>query len=141
MFGDRPLQGYGSGSFNEEFVEREDVSEERADAASHTIPMTIAAEQGVIGIFSYVLVLYAAATLLFSALGGLRERDPPWWLLARGIVAAAFTALFVHTLAYAAFLEDPLTWALLGIAIGVTSAAPVPRTAAERAAARMASRQ
>jgi O-antigen ligase len=138
MFADRPLQGFGSGSFNEEFVEREDVSEERADAASHTIPVTIAAEQGVIGLFSYGLVLYAAGALLFGGVGGLRERDPPWWLAARGVVAAAFVALFVHTLAYAAFLEDPLTWALLGIAIGVLAAAPVPQTAAERAAARMA---
>ena len=27
---------------------------------------------------------------------------------------AAFVALVVHTMIYAAFLEDPLTWALLG---------------------------
>jgi O-antigen ligase len=140
MFADRPLQGYGSGSFNEEFVEREDVSEERADAASHTIPVTIGAEQGLIGLFSYVLVLYAVAALLASRLGPLRERDPPWWLVARGILGAAFAGLFVHTLAYAAFLEDPLTWALLGIAIGVSAAEPLPTTAAERAAERMASR-
>ena len=31
----------------------------------------------------------------------------------RGAVAAAFVALVVHTLLYAAFLEDPLAWALL----------------------------
>ena len=140
MFADRPLQGFGSGSFNEEFVEREDVSQERADAASHTTPVTIAAEQGVIGLFSYALVLYAVGGMLFTRLGPLRGRAPPWWLAGRGILGAAFIALFVHTLAYAAFLEDPLTWALLGISIGVSSAAPHPRSAAERAAERMASR-
>jgi O-antigen ligase len=139
MFADRPLQGFGSGSFNAEFVEREDVSRERADAASHTTPMTIAAEQGVIGLFSYLLVLYAVGAMLFSRLRGLRDRAPPWWLIGRGVVAAALTALFVHTLAYAAFLEDPLTWALLGIGIGMSSAAPHAQSAAERAAERMAS--
>ena len=30
--------------------------------------------------------------------------------VARSAVAAAFLALLFHTLVYAAFLEDPLTW-------------------------------
>jgi O-antigen ligase len=138
MFWERPLQGFGSGAYNERFVERENVSEERADAASHTIPVTIAAEQGLIGLFSYLLVLYATASVLLRGLGELRERDPPpWWLVGRAILAAAFAALVFHTFAYAAFLEDPITWALLGMAIGLAAAAPAPATAAERAAARM----
>jgi hypothetical protein len=49
--------------------------------------------------------------------------------VARVAVAAAFTAIFVHTLAYAALLEDPLTWALLGCAV---SLAAVPRNAATK---------
>ena len=138
LFGERPLQGFGSGSFNERYVEREKVSEERADAASHTIPVTIAAEQGIIGLFSYMLVLYATTSVLLRGLGRLRQRGPPpWWLVGRAILAAAFAALVFHTLAYAAFLEDPLTWALLGIAIGLAATGPTPSTAAERAAARM----
>ena len=138
MFWERPLQGFGSGSYNERFVERENVSEERADAASHTIPVTVAAEQGIIGLFSYALVLYAAAAVLFRGLGQLRDRGPPpWWLVGRAILAAGFAALVFHTLAYAAFLEDPLTWALLGIALGLAAEGSVPSTAAERAAARM----
>ena len=58
--------------------------------------------------------------------------------LARGAIAAAFTALVVHTMAYAAFLEDPLTWTLLGAAIGLrfSSAAAVRLPAAADAAAR-----
>jgi hypothetical protein len=35
--------------------------------------------------------------------------------IARAAIAAAFVALVVHTLLYAAFLEDPLAWALLAI--------------------------
>ncbi len=73
-----------------------------------------------------------------TASGRLRDRGPPpWWLIGRATLAAAFAALVFHTLAYAAFLEDPLTWALLGIALGLSAEGPLPATAAERAAARM----
>jgi hypothetical protein len=41
---------------------------------------------------------------------------------ARIAVAAAFAALLVHTIGYAAYLTDPLTWALLAIG-GVLAAA------------------
>jgi O-antigen ligase len=143
MFWERPLQGFGSGTYNERFVKRENVSEERADAASHTIPVTIAAEQGLIGLFSYALVLYAAASVLFRGLGRLRaRRSPPWWLAGRAIVAAAFASLVFHTFAYAAFLEDPLTWALLGLGLGFAAAGvgPTAGSAAERAAARATAR-
>jgi hypothetical protein len=34
-------------------------------------------------------------------------------------IAAAYAALLLHTLVYAAYLEDPLTWALLAIAAGL----------------------
>ncbi|HEU4759614.1 MAG TPA: DUF2182 domain-containing protein [Dehalococcoidia bacterium] len=39
--------------------------------------------------------------------------------VARAGIAAAFVALLVHTLMYAAFLEDPLAWVLLGAGIGL----------------------
>jgi putative inorganic carbon (hco3(-)) transporter len=38
-------------------------------------------------------------------------------------VATAFAGLRVHTLLYAAFLEDPLTWALLAAGTGLAVAA------------------
>jgi hypothetical protein len=42
-------------------------------------------------------------------------------------VAAAFCALVVHTLAYAAYLEDPLAWALLALGAAlVLRPAPEP---------------
>jgi hypothetical protein len=31
------------------------------------------------------------------------------------VVLAAFCALLLHTMLYAAFLEDPLSWTLLGV--------------------------
>ena len=139
MFRERPLQGFGSGSFAERFRVRENVSEERAASASHTIPVTIAAEQGIPGLITYGLVLAAAFALLFGGLGGLRHPTPTPDQMARGIIAAAFAGLVVHTLAYAAFLEDPLTWTLLGTALGLAASASGP-PASERAAARMRTR-
>jgi O-antigen ligase len=120
MFLDRPVLGYGSGSFAEKFREREKTSDARAASASHTIPITVAAEQGVVGLASYLFVLLTAFALVWQGLGRLRGDDPPpAELIARGAIAAAFTGLVVHTLAYAAFLEDPLTWTLLGAALGL----------------------
>ena len=110
MFADRPFAGFGSGSFAEEFREREEVSSEEAASASHTIPITVAAEQGVIGLGAYGLVLFAAFGLLFGA----RPLPPP-----RVVIAAAFAALAFHTLLYAAFLEDPIAWTLLGAGVGL----------------------
>ena len=45
----------------------------------------------------------------------------------RVVCAIGFAALVVHTLIYASFLEDPLTWVLLGLAAALRSAsAPTP---------------
>jgi len=43
-------------------------------------------------------------------------------LVGRAAVLAAFAALLVHTMAYAGFFEDPITWTLL--AVGASLAAP-----------------
>src|SRR3954452_4864036 len=120
MFLDRPILGYGSGSFAKEFRKREKTSDERAASASHTIPITIAAEQGIVGLATYLFLLLTAFALVWQGLGRLRGPEPPSAeLIARGAVAAAFTGLVVHSMAYAAFLEDPLMWTLLGAALGL----------------------
>jgi hypothetical protein len=41
---------------------------------------------------------------------------------ARAAVLAAFVALLVHTMSYAGFYEDPITWVLL--ALGAALARP-----------------
>jgi O-antigen ligase len=115
MFADRPLWGHGSGSFAERYRAREDASSTQAASASHTIPITIAAEQGIVGLAAYLIVLGAAFRLLFGSLGRLSARDPPRRLVSRAFAAAGFAALVFHTLLYAAFLEDPITWTLLGV--------------------------
>jgi O-antigen ligase len=131
MFADRPVWGYGSGSFAKRYRAREKASSQQAASASHTIPLTVAAEQGVLGFAAYVLVLVAAFMTLFAGLGRLGERAPPWRTWSRAIVAAAFTGHVLHTLLYAAFLEDPITWTLLALGLVLSPAAsssPVPAT-------------
>jgi putative inorganic carbon (HCO3(-)) transporter len=124
LFADRPGWGFGSGSFVTEY--RRHHHHATTLAASHTIPVTIAAEQGVIGLIVYVGLVVSALVLL---LRGARQ-DP-----VRSAVAAAFAALLFHTMFYADFLEDPTTWALLGIGAALGAAAS-RTTAAQRAAAR-----
>ncbi len=114
LFEERPLEGWGSGAFAREYRRAEDVSAERAASASHTIPVTVAAEQGVGGLMVYLAVLACALWRLFRGVAG----DP-----ARAAIAAAFAALVVHTMLYAAFLEDPMTWTLLAVGTALAVAA------------------
>jgi putative inorganic carbon (hco3(-)) transporter len=114
LFADRPLEGFGPGSFALEYRTHEHVTSDSATSASHTIPVTVAAEQGVVGLALYVALLVAAFAVLFRGAG----RSPP-----RIALAACFAALVLHTFAYADFLEDPETWMLLGIGVALACAA------------------
>jgi hypothetical protein len=117
MFTDRPLFGFGSGAFSKQFRKREGTGRRQAASASHTIPITVAAEQGVPGLAAYAAVLIASFGLMFVGLGALRGRAPPPQLVARAYLAAAYSGLVLHTMLYAAFLEDPITWTLIAAAI------------------------
>jgi O-antigen ligase len=113
LFAKRPLQGYGSGSFETEYQRHTRTSAQNAASASHTIPVTVAAEQGIVGLAVYVAFLTVAIGVLFAGAG----RAPP-----RVAIAACFAALVLHTWTYADFLEDPLTWTLLGIGVACARA-------------------
>jgi O-antigen ligase len=122
MVRDRPLLGFGSGSYAERYRERERVSSEKVAAASHTIPLTVTAEQGVPGLVAYLALVAVSLALLF---GGLRRARAPWpGAVARAALAAAYSALLLHTLVYAAYLEDPLSWVLLAIAAALRAHPP-----------------
>ncbi len=110
LFADRPIYGYGSGSFETEYKRHGHASAANATSASHTIPITVAAEQGIVGLAVYVALLICAFAVLFAGAG----RSPP-----RIALAACFAALVLHTWTYADFLEDPITWTLLGIGVAL----------------------
>jgi O-antigen ligase len=134
MVRDRPVWGFGSGSFAERYREREGVRSQRIAAVSHTTPLTIASEQGAVGLVAYGFVLWAALALLFAGVrAAVRGPAPGVPAVARAAIAAAFCGLVAHTLVYSAFLEDPLVWTLLAVAAAVPLAAREPAPAAERA--------
>src|SRR6201996_8774337 len=121
LFGDRPLQGWGSGSFVQEYRVHNRGGGQLS--ASHTIPITIGAEQGLIGLIAYVALVVCALVCLVRGARG----DP-----VRSAVAAAFGALIFHTMLYADFLEDPTTWALLAVGMALAADAPRWRALAQR---------
>ncbi len=116
MFGQRPLTGYGSGAFVYEYRAQHPGSTQTL-SASHTIPITIAAEQGLIGELPYIALVVVAGLSLIAGTAS----DP-----VRTAVAAAFLALVFHTMLYADFLEDPMTWTLLGIGVALAHGARRP---------------
>jgi O-antigen ligase len=110
LLADRPLTGYGSGSFETEYKRHGGGTAQNATSASHTIPVTVAAEQGLVGLALYVALIVVASMTLFGSAG----RSPP-----RIAIAASFAALVLHTWVYADFLEDPMTWTLLGLGVAL----------------------
>jgi O-antigen ligase len=79
LFAQKPLIGYGSGSFETEYKRHGNATPSgalaaaNATSASHTIPVTVAAEQGIVGFVLYVALLLVAFVTLFSGAG----RSPP----------------------------------------------------------------
>jgi O-antigen ligase len=110
LFTERPLGGYGAGSFETAYKRHNKTDAENATSASHTIPVTVAAEQGIVGLAMYVALLVSAFFVLFRDAG----RSPP-----RMAIAACFAALVLHTWTYADFLEDPFTWTLLALGVAL----------------------
>jgi O-antigen ligase len=125
LFGQRPLWGYGAGSFPRAYSEHA-ATKKAPVSVSHTEPVTVAAEQGLIGLAAYLALLAAALWAMGSGLFAPRAGPN----VARPAILAAFVALLVHTMAYAGFFEDPIAWVLLAIggslaAVPARSAAPV----------------
>ncbi|HEX3977009.1 MAG TPA: O-antigen ligase family protein [Solirubrobacteraceae bacterium] len=116
LFADRPVWGYGSGSFVTEYRRHHRLTATSL-SASHTIPITVAAEQGLIGELAYLAFVISAILCVVR-----RARGDP----VRSAVAAALVALLFHTLLYADFLEDPTTWVLLGVGLALAAAPIAP---------------
>jgi len=113
LFAQRPVYGYGSGSFPKAY-RRHVRTREVPVSVSHTEPVTVAAEQGVLGLAAYAALIAAA---LWTMATGLR----PVRSVARVAVLATFVALLVHSMAYAGFFEDPITWVLLAAAAALAA--------------------
>jgi hypothetical protein len=113
---ERPVAGVGIGGqprASTDLVQRGSPNRN----ASHTTPLTVLAEGGVIGLALYAWLLVAAAWAFFLVA---TRRDR---MLGIGL-AAVLLVLVVHSLLYAGFFEDPLTWGVIGLAAAALAATP-----------------
>jgi hypothetical protein len=112
---DHPVVGIGVGGFSKAYAERRHfVGRSPKRSASHTTPVTVVAEEGVIGLALYGWLLVAA--FLAAFVGRPRSRVA----FASGLI---LVAVAVQSLFYNAFFEDPTTWAALGL-IGLIAGLP-----------------
>ena len=116
----RPVGGVGVGGQPRASLDRSGTGSVRRNA-SHTAPLTVLAEGGVVGFALYAWMLGASGWALYLV----TRRDR---LLGIGL-ASVLLVLFVHSLLYAGFFEDPLTWGVLGLASAVLVSVPAPRAA------------
>jgi len=126
LFSQRPVWGYGAGSFPRAYREHA-ATKKTPVSVSHTEPVTVAAEQGVLGLLSYAALIVVALWTMstgMASMGGGRgvPPTPSPTTIARAAILAAFMALLVHTFAYAAFYEDPITWVLLAVGASLAGA-------------------
>ena len=121
-----PVLGVGVGGFKHAYAQLGRLrGKEPKAAASHTTPVTVAAETGLPGL---ALLLWLAGTALAV---GFRRLGPGFAGTSRLAFAVALTAILVHCLFYNALFEDPTTWGLLAL---VALGARVERSAAEATA-------
>ncbi len=107
-FEHHPLAGVGIGGQPQASKEEAKTQLSAKRDKSHTTPLTVAAELGVVGFLIYAALMLAAARLLYLVTQ--RSR-------ALGIgLASVFLTLFVHSLFYAGFFEDPIVWGVIGVA-------------------------
>jgi O-antigen ligase len=130
---EHPVTGVGIGS--QPRASRELAGSDRPTPSfvSHTTPLTVAAELGVIGLALYVWLLVGGARAIAEVL----RRNEGLGLA----LGASFLGLFAHALFYSGFLEDPITWVVLGVAAGWLASVEASTTPAERAQARRATRR
>jgi O-antigen ligase len=105
-----PVAGVGLGGFERSYAARTGLTgEEPKRAASHTTPVTVAAETGIVGLalFGWLLAVPLAI--------GFRRASGSFAGRASLIVALVVLAIGVHSLFYNAFFEDPMVWGALGL--------------------------
>ena len=114
-----PLVGVGLGSQPRASQEVSKNGGPPSLFVSHTTPLTVFAELGIVGLVLYVALLAGAARALLRTF----RLEAAFGLA----LASVFVALFVHSLFYSGFFEDPVTWLVLGVASSFLTARVGPR--------------
>jgi putative inorganic carbon (HCO3(-)) transporter len=102
-----PAIGVGLGGFERAYSKRTHRTARKS--ASHNTPVTVAAEEGAVGVLLY---FWLVGSLLLAAYRRINHPVYGRVALAAGL---ALVAIFVHSLAYNDFFEDPTTWGLFGL--------------------------
>jgi O-Antigen ligase len=126
VFLDNPAVGVGIGAQAHASTQLEEARRRESRNVSHTTPLTVAAELGVLGLVAYAALLAGSAWGAFLAM----RREPALGLSLLG----AFTLLVIHSLAYSGFFEDPFVWLVVGLAAACLTAPVVDAVAPEGAA-------
>lgn len=126
---DRPFAGWGVGAFQTAAL-RQARGEQRETiglTASHTTPVTVVAELGVLGAASYALLLASALVVALARwrrastpasaarARGMTDAGPGWPIAPVIFATGAVAALVAHSLLYAGFFEDATLWAALAV--------------------------
>jgi O-antigen ligase len=107
-----PVFGVGVGGFKRAYADETGLKgREPKAAASHTTPITVAAETGLPGLALLLVLVWVALRTGFGRIGPVFEGT------ARLAFGLALTAILVHCLFYNALLEDPTFWGLLALVV------------------------
>ncbi|MBA3844982.1 MAG: O-antigen ligase family protein, partial [Actinobacteria bacterium] len=105
-----PLIGVGVGGFRRAYADLAHLKGKNPKAAaSHTTPITVAAETGLPGLILLLTLVASALYVAFRRLGGSFDGN------ARLAFGLALSAILVHCLFYNALFEDPTFWGLLAL--------------------------
>jgi hypothetical protein len=116
-----PVIGVGVGGFRRAYAEVAHLKgKEPKAAASHTTPITVAAESGLPGLLLFAWLV--GATLLAA----FRRLTPTTDGAARLAFGLALVAILVHCVFYNALFEDPTFWGLLALVVVGARAVEVP---------------
>ncbi len=117
VFANHPFVGVGVGGQPVATRDEADTGVSVGQSTSHSTPLTIAAELGVLGLAAYLALLAGAASILRD----LHRRDPA---TALGL-AAVLLVLFVHALIYEGFFETALGFGAIAVACAALGREPV----------------
>jgi len=117
MFSDYPVGGVGLAGFPLAYPDYRLRRAGTALSENHTTPVTVLAEQGLVGLAAYVVLLavYFATAMRSAAF----SEDRRLRLLQAGFMAVVL-AIIVHSLFYAAFFEDPYLWTIMAMSMALT---------------------
>ena len=104
---DNPIAGVGIGAQPFASSKLEGARKGESKNVSHTTPLTVAAELGLLGLVAYVAFLLGAARGSLIVV----RKEPSIGLSLLG----ALVVLTVHSLTYSGFFEDPFIWLVVGL--------------------------